>query len=62
MLETVKTHQTVKTLSPTLILTTVYHINPLVTIPNFYLVLALYLISTTYKNKVITNVLEKPLI
>ena len=35
----------------------VYHINLLITIPNLYLVLALYLVSTTYKNKVITNVL-----
>ena len=35
----------------------VYRINPLVTIPNLYLVLALYLVSTTYKDKAITNML-----
>jgi len=40
-----------------LILAAVHHTNPLVTVPNLYLVPALYLVSTTYKNKVITNVL-----
>jgi len=40
-----------------LILATIYRINPLVTILNLYLVSALYLVSTTYKDKVITNVL-----
>ena len=40
-----------------LMLTAVYYINFLVTVPNFYLILALCLISTIYKNKVITNIL-----
>ena len=40
-----------------LILTAVYHTNLLVTVPNLYLVLALYLVNTTYKDKAITNVL-----
>ena len=40
-----------------LILAAVYRINPLVTVPNLYLVLALYLVSTTYKDKAITNTL-----
>ena len=40
-----------------LILVTVYRINPLITISNLYLVLALYLVSTTYKDEVRTNVL-----
>jgi len=40
-----------------LIPATIYRINSLVTIPNLYLVLAPYLVSTTYKNKVITNIL-----
>jgi len=40
-----------------LILAAVYHTNPLVTVPDLYLVLALYLVSTTYKDKVTTNVL-----
>ena len=39
------------------ILIAVYHTNFLVTIPNLYLVLALYLVSTTYKNKALTNTL-----
>jgi len=43
------------------ILVAVYHTNPLVTAPNLYLVLAPHLISTTYKDKVITNILEEPL-
>ena len=38
-------------------LAVIYCINPLVTIPNFHLVLALYLISTTYKDKAITDML-----
>jgi len=55
------------TLSPSkriykwLILVTVYYTNPLLTVPNLYLALALYLVSTTYKDKVITNILEEPL-
>jgi len=40
-----------------LILAAVYHTNPLVTVPNLYLVLAPYLVSTTYRDKVITDVL-----
>jgi len=44
-----------------LILVAVYHTNPLVTAPDLYLVLALYLVSTTYKDKVTINVLEEPL-
>ena len=40
-----------------LILVAIYHTNPLITVPNLYLVLALYLVSTTYKDKVITVVL-----
>jgi len=43
------------------ILVAVYHTNPLVTTPNLYLVPALYLVSTTYKDKVTTNILEEPL-
>jgi len=43
------------------ILVAVYYTNSLVTTPNLYLVPALYLISTTYKDKVTTNVLEEPL-
>ena len=39
------------------ILTAIYYTNLLVTIPNLYLVLALYLVSTTYKNKALTNAL-----
>jgi len=40
-----------------LILTAVYSTNLLVTVPNLYLVLALYLVSTTYKDKAITDIL-----
>jgi hypothetical protein len=35
----------------------VYYTDLLVTAPNLYLVLALYLVSTTYKDEAITNVL-----
>ena len=35
----------------------IYYTDPLVTVPNLYLVPALYLVSTTYKDEVITNVL-----
>ena len=44
-----------------LILIAIYHTNLLVTIPNLYLVPALYLVSTTYKSKATTNVLQEPL-
>jgi len=40
-----------------LILAAIYYINPLVTIPDLYLVPAPHLASTTYGDKVITNVL-----
>jgi len=40
-----------------LILTAIYRINLLVTISNLYLVLALCLVSTIYKDKALTNVL-----
>ena len=40
-----------------LILTAIYYINFPVTIPNLYLILVLYPISTTHKNKAITNIL-----
>ena len=40
-----------------LILIAVYYINLLVTTPDFYLILVLYLISTTYKDKAITDIL-----
>jgi len=40
-----------------LILAAVYYTNSLVTILNLYLVPAPYLASTTYRDKVITNVL-----
>ena len=40
-----------------LILTAVYYINLLVTIFDFYLILVLYSVSTTYKDKAITNTL-----
>jgi len=43
------------------ILVAAHYTNPLVTVPNLYPALAPRLISTTYKNKVITNVLEEPL-
>jgi len=35
----------------------VYYPNPLAIAPNLYLVLALYLVNTTYKDKAITNIL-----
>ena len=38
-------------------LTAVYYINLLVTVPNFHLIPVLYLVNTTYKDKVITNIL-----
>ena len=44
-----------------LILAAVYYTNPLVTVPNLYLVLAPHLASTTYGDKVITNILQEPL-
>ena len=40
-----------------LILIAIYYINFLVTVFNFYLIPVLYLISTTYKDKAITNIL-----
>ena len=40
-----------------LTLTAIYYINFLVTISNFYLISVLYLVSTTYKDKAITNIL-----
>ena len=40
-----------------LILVAIYHINLPITVPNLYLVLALYLISTIYKSKAITHIL-----
>ena len=40
-----------------LILIAIYYINLLVTIPNFYLIPVLHLVSTTYKDKAITNIL-----
>ena len=40
-----------------LILIAVYCINFLVTVFNFYLILVLYLVSTTYKDKAIINIL-----
>ena len=40
-----------------LILAAVYHINPLVTVPNLYLVPALYPVSTTYEDEATTNIL-----
>ena len=36
---------------------TVYYTNLLVTAPNSYLVLAIYLVSTIYKDKALTNTL-----
>ena len=36
---------------------TVYYTNLLVTAPNPYLVLAIYLVSTIYKDKALTNAL-----
>jgi hypothetical protein len=40
-----------------LTLTAVYRINLPVTVPNLYLVLAQYLVSTIYKDEALTNVL-----
>ena len=40
-----------------LILIAVYYINLLVTIPNLYLILVLYPVNTTYKDKAIINIL-----
>ena len=40
-----------------LTLIAIYYINLPVTIFNFYLILALYPVNTTYKNKAITNIL-----
>jgi hypothetical protein len=40
-----------------LTLTAVYRTDLLVTAPDLYLVLALYLVSTTYKDKALTNIL-----
>ena len=40
-----------------LILTAVHYINLPVTVFNFHLIPVLYLISTTYKDKAITNIL-----
>ena len=40
-----------------LTLTAIYYINFLITIPNFYLILVLYPVSTAYKDKAITNTL-----
>ena len=40
-----------------LTLTAIYYINFLVTVPNLHLILVLYLVSTTYKDKAITNTL-----
>ena len=44
-----------------LTLVAIHFINLLVTVSNLYLILALYLISTTYKGEAITNILQKPL-
>ena len=44
-----------------LTLAAIYRTNLLSTNPNLYLALTLYLVSTIYKDKVITNVLEEPL-
>ena len=38
-------------------LTAIYYINLLVTVFEFYLIPVLYLISTTYEDKAITNIL-----
>ena len=40
-----------------LTLIAIYCINFLVTVPNFYLILVLYLVSTIYKDKAIINIL-----
>ena len=39
------------------ILTAVYYINFLVTVPDFYLIPILYLVSTTHKDEAIINIL-----
>ena len=39
------------------ILTTVYHTDLLVTVPDLYLVLAPHLVSTTYKDEALTDAL-----
>ena len=43
------------------ILVAIYYTDFPVTIPNLYLFPALYLVNTTYKDKAITNILQKPL-
>ena len=40
-----------------LILIAIYYINLLVTVSNFYLIIVLYPVSTTYKDKAIINIL-----
>ena len=40
-----------------LTLTAIYYINFLVTVPDFYLILILLPVSTTYKDEAITNIL-----
>ena len=40
-----------------LTLIAIYYINFLVTVPNLYLIPVLYPVNTTYKDKVITNIL-----
>ena len=40
-----------------LTLTAIYYINFLITVPNFYLILVLYLVSITNKDKAIINTL-----
>ena len=44
-----------------LTLVAVYYTDLLATNPNLYLAPTLHLISTTYEDKVITNILEEPL-
>ena len=46
-----------KGLNYTTTLVAVHRINPLVIIPNLCLLLALLLLNTIYKNKIITNIL-----
>ena len=41
-------------------LVVIYRTNLLATNSNLYLALTLYLVSTTYKDEVITNILEEP--
>jgi len=48
---------TAPSLSERIIPVAVYHTNPLVTVPDFYLVPAPHLASTIYRDEVITNVL-----